>query len=474
MVKLVFNPKKGNLTNVATSKSTRSITDVFKSLNPLKNVQNDESIQKTEIEWIPTKDLIGLENTCYILDKWYKESLKDLTKSILILIGPVGCGKTSLVGSYCKENDILLYTVKNTLTKKELLKDIEIFVEYSSTSFFIKDSLKPNKLILIDEYQNGPNDSLSVTDISNLIELRSKNKLCPILVISGDPKGSKISDLKKNNEVYYISDIPKNLIQTWASNLFPNFEKKQITELINKCKSDKRLLLNSLGYLKNNNSQDINKYIESFYKDSDSNIYEFTEKLFDSTEPMSYSDIEKVYDTDGFLVSLMVQENYLDYNSDMDSIAKAADSISYAETVFSDTFESNRNFLPDIHLLNGLVIPRFYGKYPCKINKCQLRTSCVSNRYNIYLNNQKTFKRLNKFSPIDILYLKKFVNQELVKKKVLTQHQLAFLKGILNSFEENPIENLELIYKHFSEFKDIPPKTKNFTIKFKEKLRTLL
>jgi hypothetical protein len=485
MVKLVFNPKKGNSSSVAVSRSSKneSIETLFSKLNvSFEPVVTEEiKIKKTEKNGL--NDLIGLENTQFILNKWYTESLEDLKKSMLILIGPTGCGKTSLIEHYCNENNILLFSVKLTdsaKTKKELLKEIEVFIEYSSNSFFIKDSIKPRKLILIDEYQNGQNDLLSIVDITNLNEIRSTGKLCPILVISADPKGSKLSDLKKNNQVYYISDIPRESIKVWISKLYPTFSEKQIVDIIKKCKSDKRLLINSLNFIKNNKSADIDKYIDSFYTDLDVNIYSFTEKLFDSTEEISMDEIGNVYDTDGFLISWLVQENYLDYNDSLENIANSADSISYAETIFSDTYESNKNFLPGPHCLHGITIPRYHSKDFYKKNKCQLRTSCINNRYNIYLGNQKLFKKVREnskytLSVLDILFLKKYINQDLVKSK--KNFDTSYLKNILNSFPENSISNLETIYKHFSDFKDPTgkePKTKNFTLKFKEKLNGLL
>ncbi len=479
MVKLVFNPKKGNNEHIGVSKTTKNNNDITQLFSKLSlTFEKVEKIEKVEKSSISTKDLIGLENTLFVFNEWYKKSLTDPSKSLLLLIGPTGCGKTSLVELYCKENDILLFSIKmndSVKTKKELLREITVFVEYSSTSFFIKDSIKPNKLILLDEYQNGQNDLLGITDILSLLELKSKGKLCPIVIISADPKGSKLSDLKKNNEVYYISDIPQNVIKNWVSKEFPNFDQKQIDFLVKKCKNDKRLLINSLNYLSKSNVNDIEKYINTFYKDSDANIFEFTNQLFDSTEKTEISEIYKIYENDGFLLSWLVQENYLDFNDNIDSIARSADSISLAETVYSDTYESNRNFLPDYHCLLGLVIPSFYSKDFYKKNKCQLRTSCINNRYNIFLNNQKLFKKIG-LDPLETLFLKKFINQDLVKAKTLSENQIGYLKNIFNCFSENQIEKLELIYKHFSDFREISgkePKTKNFTLKFKEKLNKL-
>ena len=64
-----------------------------------------------------------------------------------------------------------------------------------------------------------------------------------------------------------------------------------------------------------------------------------------------------------------------------------------------------------------------------------------------------------------------FLNYNLIKSKVLLPEQEEYLKNLLGSF--NGIEPLELIYKHFSEFNDKETKTKNFTLKFKEKLKKI-
>ena len=153
----------------------------------------------------------------------------------------------------------------------------------------------------------------------------------------------------------------------------------------------------------------------------------------------------------------------------MDLIANAADAISIGETLFSDTYESSRTFIPDAHCLHSLYIPSFYCKGD-KINK-NIRTCCINNRYNIYLNNLKIIAKINSLSIFDILYIKKFLNHSLVKTKILTVDQELFLKNIIGSTD---IEKLELIYKHFSEFGIKEAKTKNFTLKFKEKIKKII
>jgi len=484
MVKLAFKPTDKGIESVVSKKRDRN-------LSPF------SAHQKLIPDFVPqthklnVNDLVGLENCAYVLNEWF---LKNNNK-ILLLIGPTGCGKTTLVESYCRENSIELYSVKSgEKTKKELLRDIFLFSEYSSTSFFIKRQSLQKKLLLIDEYQNGQTDLLTISDITNLNLLRNhesriENKkelklflndlVCPftvppIIVISSDSKGSKLSDLKKLHETYYINEIPFGSLKTWIQSFKFPLTDQQLNEIIRKCKSDKRLLLNTLGFLKEHTNSSVNEFIDSFYKDTDLSIFNFLEFLF-SNEEIQFNEIFKMYETDGFMISNLVHENYLEYNDNIHDIAKSAEAISLGETLFSDTFESTRTFIPESHCLNSLIIPSYYSRSD-KPNK-NIRTSCINNRYNIYLNNQKIINKinLNKVNSIDImdiLYIKKFLNSELVKQKVLKKSQEEFIKNIIGSLGNN-IDKLELIYKHFSEFNQKELKTKNFTLKFKEKIKKL-
>jgi DNA polymerase III delta prime subunit len=507
MVKLVFNPEKNvNSIGIVSKSSKRKV----QSLNPFKDITEafevlsvNEPVKEITTP-SSTKELVGLENTEYILNQWYTTSLSDKSKPPLLVIGPVGCGKSSLINLYCIENGIMLYNCKTTeliKTKKELIKELLLFAEYSSTSFFTggtgctggTGNLK--KLILIDEYQNGQNDLLGVTDISQLILLRtgksqkelkgvfekSNVSLPPIIIISADARGSKLNDLKKISEVYYIGEINHSVILNWISKLYNNLDQKLLLEIIKKCKSDKRLLLTLLNFLKTNKTGSIDIFIHTFYKDSDINNFECTSKLFDKLEPLEINEIFKVYDTDGFMICNLIQENYLDYSDSIENIAKTADSLSLGETIFSDTYESSKVFSPEAHCVNSICIPSYYSRSEFKKNKCQLRTNCGNNRYNIYLNNKKMFDKIisasnYKLNVTDILYIKKFLNQDLIKSKTITVNQEHYLKTLLGIFRGD-IEKLELIYKYFSEFKDLTgkeTKTKNFTLKFKEKLNKLV
>jgi hypothetical protein len=163
----------------------------------------------------------------------------------------------------------------------------------------------------------------------------------------------------------------------------------------------------------------------------------------------------------------------------MDSVANSAESISYGDVVLNDLYDSNKVFNTEIHCVYSMYIPSVFSRSDVKKNKCPLRSSVLNNRYNIFLNNKKVIDKLNlgEHRLIDIyliLFIKKFINYELIKNKSIKESELKYLQNLLSIFETDTIEKLELIYKSFNEFKDSTKKTKSFTIKFKEKLSKLI
>lgn len=468
MVKLTFKPDIN--CNLKSKSSTFSEQDIspfrllsLEEFNETTNTDVDSVLVPTK-----TKDIIGLENCHYVLKNWYN----NYNKKGLVIIGPTGCGKSSLVGLFCKEESIKLLSIKlndTTKSKKDILLDIRIFVEYNEI-FFTNNS---SKLILFDEYTNNYNDVISVIDINTII---SEYTHIPVMVISSDSKGSGISELKKSNEVYYISQINKNLLFTWINQIQKHeliiMSPDCIHALLKKCKSDKRLLLNCILFLKGDNNGDIERYIESFYKDEEINIYEFVGELFDKTD---IHEIFKIYETDGYILANMIHENYLDFSEDIESAVHASDSISLGDVVFSDMYDSNKIFSPDVHCFFSMCLPGYYSR--SEKNKTGIRSSVINNRHNIYLNNQKIIHKLNKdrvsiLSYSDIFTIKKILTPEIVKCKVLSDNKIDFLRNLIGTLDGD-IDKLELIYKHFSEFNSKEQKTKIFTNKFKEKLQKI-
>jgi DNA polymerase III delta prime subunit len=530
MVNLKFNPKntKNGEYCIPSKLSKKCELSATTNLNPFRQLNLDDSMEYSNESGIMSTEntkLIGLDNYYYLLNNWFNNSISTITTKFMLLIGPTGCGKTTLIHNFVKDKGIEVFSTWNITndsikSKKDLLKDIIYFTEFNN-SFGSYSGINGNnskKLIFIDEYSNSTSDLLSISDINYLYELRSnygkldpknnktlindlvnlfgvewnilKNvKIPPIIIISSDSRGTRLSDLKKTTELSYISNIPGNIIKKWLlsnNELFPvlgnkyqilknNQEKLDI--IINRSNSDIRFILNTIEFIGNNTNTF--ELVHSLYKNDDVNIFDFINRIFDNVDLIDIDELFKIYDTDGYLLSNLVQENYLDFSDCMDSIANSADAISYGDVVLNDLYDSNKVFNTEIHCIYSIYIPSFFSKSNVKKNKCPLRTSVLNNRYNIYLNNKKVIDKLNlgEYCIRDIfliLFIKKFINYELIKNKTIKDSELDYLQNLLSIFETDKIEKLELIYKSFNEFKDLTKKTKSFTIKFKEKLSKLI
>ena len=418
-------------------------------LFPFKSIDDYKFTNNTVTD--NTTDLIGLDECKTRLTNWYYSSEK-----LFVIIGPIGCGKTALINLFCKQENILVY---DYIQKKDNIKDIILFIEYTNNNIFNKTKLK--KLILID-------DCPSVIDIKTLLLIPN----IPNILILNNTLDSKLGDIINRDNIYYINEIPPDDIKLFLknNNLALNLKQSDLSNLINSCKSDIRLLLNNL------NSTDL-------LKNTDIDVCKFIDNLFKSKINLSVNDLYKVYETDGYIIANLIHENYLDYSDSIDLIANSADSISYGETVFSDLYDCTKTFIPQLHFVNSLLYPVYFSKIKqTDIKNIDIRTSIINNRFNIFLNNQKTMDKINlnlikKLSMIDIFHIKMFLNQDLVKNKTISEYQLNYLQNIMNLFPDSKIERLELIYKHFNYFKNDnlkEHKTKKFTLKFKEKLNKLL
>jgi DNA polymerase III delta prime subunit len=472
MVKLTLNKQDINVircTEALSSKTSKKSKIPPTSLNPFVNDHYcDSLIIPSQIslfvdKYRPTnpKDLIGLDHSYYFLKKWYFQE----NNNFLLIIGPIGCGKTSLVHVFSKEYDINVFDIKNSdliETKQDAMNEIMKFSNYSF-SFGKKPN---NKIILIDEYQNSQNDLLTITDIQNLYLL--KDRIPKVIIISADAKGSKLSDLKKVYDVHYINEINKDVLKEWVNKIITleQLNKSFIDNI--EINSDKRLLLNNLQYLAKGKHINTNK----LYKDQELDVFHFVNKLFD-TSPMNINEMYNAYDTDGYMIANLVHENYTDYSTDIFKIADAAEHISNGDCLLSKLY-STQYFSPEFHCLESMIYPSYFARADVKQIKEPLRNSIVNNRLNILLNNRKIVDKINlatkvKLSIDEILYFKSCLKRFIVKNKKMTINQQKFIYNLMELFKSSKIETLELFYKHFGDF-TLNKNSKSFTTKFKQYL----
>ena len=150
MVNLKFNPKNTkngeyfihNNTNTIKSKlSKKCELSITTNLNPFRRLNLDDSMEYSNdlgiipnIPNIPNTKLIGLDNYYYLLNNWFNNSISTITTKFMLLIGPTGCGKTTLVNNFVREHGIELFVTNDSIkSKKDLLKDIIYFTEFNNS-----------------------------------------------------------------------------------------------------------------------------------------------------------------------------------------------------------------------------------------------------------------------------------------------------------------------------------------------------
>ena len=134
-----------------------------------------------------------------------RELLKSLNPKALILHGPPGTGKTSLVYAAAQETNSEIFELNaSDLRNKEKLKEtLRPAIEQKSLS-------KEKKIILVDEV-----DGISVVDRGGLTELISLINLSsyPIIITANDIWNKKFSALRKKTELVQLKEIDYKTIK---------------------------------------------------------------------------------------------------------------------------------------------------------------------------------------------------------------------------------------------------------------------
>lgn len=238
------------------------------------------------------EDFIGNEKIIKELLDWFDTDIK---KTSVILTGPIGCGKTSIIDVICnKFNYDIHYFQSCDITKKILLSSIKPIVN----SFFFN-----KKIIIIDNIED-----LSYVSISEI----NKNTRVPVIFI-GTKLFNKLSS-KKYLKLHLKCPYKKDLI-IYIKNIVIN-EKINITQ-------------NKIKHLVNNNN-DIRSlliYLSDMTFSLKSYSYSNTE-LVKSIFENSYNDFNSIDDISNIYINSMLFENYINYPIDITDMTSISDSFS--------------------------------------------------------------------------------------------------------------------------------------------------
>ena len=229
-----------------------------------------------------------------------KNRMKDNNfNKLLLCIGESGIGKTDLLKTIFKE---LHFDYVEFYNSESFKTEIDNYINLKRIDSFFKKNNK--KLIFIDDFELFLNDKNSLNYISNI---NSKN--IPIVCIINKIYSRKFNDLKKKNEVFYISKIGvdkcyNHIIQICNNENYDleNKDLLNIKNFVKKTNSNLKYILINLSDLLKNPDNTID------YNEVDKDLYDTLNILI--KKKCSIEELEKIIFNDISLICMLLHENF--------------------------------------------------------------------------------------------------------------------------------------------------------------------
>ncbi len=221
------------------------------------------------------KDILGQEKAVQDIKTFLKEFPK---KKALILYGPAGTGKTSLVLAAVKENDLdVLELNSSDLRNRAKLEEV------LRPATIQKSLFKKGRLLLVDEV-----DGVTGTDIGGIPELIRIIEITkyPIIMTCNDVWQSKLSQLRQKCKLIEMKSLPISLISDLLKKTAEKEGIKKDFSFLNKIairsRGDIRAALNDLqAYAQGDDIIVDTKEL----RDVEESIFIILKKLFKEREP---------------------------------------------------------------------------------------------------------------------------------------------------------------------------------------------
>lgn len=401
------------------------------------NINSDDIEETDEVDY---SNNATLDTT----DKKKGKSTTEVQHSCMLAIGKHGVGKTCTilntlkqmgytvqninVAEKCtvkaKSGKISTKDISNKKANKSLEKLIDSVVNGINICDNLNDTIKENKVIVIDEIESIN----SQLEKNFVLALLKKNELfwhCPVIFIS-DGKHSRLSTIiKKNSNVVYFNEpsdpnLMKLLVKVYeAEELF--FEDEKVAnKIVTGSQRDYRKLLQIVEDLKISYGKKkiTNEFIDDYFqlckaKDLDLDIYRVATDMI-----LSYKSINetlRLYESEKVTIPLMLHQNYIkcintyhrNPNNKFDLINTIANSMAMGD-VLEDYIYSDQNWdMQEIHGFLTCVFPSYVLsnekltndnmwlmnslKYPADFNKTSIKYINKKNvtNSNVYLKNME-------------------------------------------------------------------------------------
>ena len=374
-------------------------------------VGNKKSIEEIK-NWLSTydlvKDFLGANGLLKKSSKGRKKKLVNITneeldfskkKGNLLVTGPHGCGKSSIISILLNENDYEIISL-NMLDQK-----IKIDSDLIPKLTINQNNQNKKKILLIDELES----IITLNDkngIFNIIKDNNYKRWMPIIIITNNQHNKQLNEIKKYSNEIKIYPPYENEIIRWVNNICISekimLNLEQIKKFVDYCQNDMRKILIQLDELKINygNKNIDSNILDNFMnimkkKNLDFDLYKATNKLL-----TDYKDIEtclELYETEKVLMPLMIHENYYKFMNEKE-YEKVLDNLSIGDLLENYIYGEQNWDLLELHGIISCCIPSYLiNKYSNGKKNCQLIFAADLNRTTVKKKNKKNITKTNNF-----------------------------------------------------------------------------
>ena len=304
--------------------------------------------------------------------------LNQRKSKVLLLIGPLGCGKTSIINEILESTNCSYTSFGAEDTSKNNLAKIKQSAESKGLMNFFEDK---KCVVIVDDIQNTIPESSNMNLFIQFINQRKK-RINHIICISADPEGSKLSELKKNAQI--VRFIPPNINETIKFLTEQrNCSKTVARTVAEKYPGDIRTMLQMIPM------QERKITIKSFNtvnsRDNTLPIKEFTKKIFHDS--LSIPEITRGFENDTYFTTLLIHENYPRFYDDFTDFPE---NLSFIDTIEKKTYaETNWDLLPYIGIITSFNCEK------TEFDQDLINSSFIANRPRI-VRNRNLNKKLEK------------------------------------------------------------------------------
>lgn len=228
-------------------------------------------------------------------------------KNILCIIGPDGCGKTTLCNLiFNKNNKQVLEIGKDNLASSDIKQVLQNFANNMTIDSML---LKKNKVVFVDDIDILMNiDRIVLSKIISLDKVL-KNKKIKVVLTCNINDEKKINENNKNIDIVKLSYPSYKDSYAYIMNCFNDndieHDPKQLLDVSQKCKGNIREIILNLE----TNTNDLDeKCTQDAFKDL--NNFEITKKIFQ--KKYSKADLDYFQQTDIGIIPYMLYENVPD------------------------------------------------------------------------------------------------------------------------------------------------------------------